>query len=89
MPDFKQLSRSVKGLTVLVTAFVGAIGLFIETPYIGTTMCSEEDRFRANMVIGVEAFVSRSGVGSAGLEQNFIVHEERHEILTKTPMIWW
>ena len=69
--------------------FGHGIGLFIETPYIGTTMCAEDDTFRANMVIGVEAFVSRSGVGSAGYEQNFIVHEDGNEILCKTPMIWW
>lgn len=65
------------------------IGLFIETPYIGTTMCSESDRFYANMVIGVEAFLSRGGVGSAGLEQNFIVCDDHNEPLDRTPTIWW
>jgi hypothetical protein len=69
--------------------FGHSIGLFIETPYIGTTMCDEDDVFRADMVIGVEAFVSRSGVGSAGYEQNFIVGEHGNEILCTTPMIWW
>ncbi len=65
------------------------IGLFIETPYIGTTMCTAADRFEADMVIGVEVFVSRSGVGSAGMEQNFIVGAERNEMLDRTPAIWW
>jgi len=69
--------------------FGHSIGIFIETPYIGETMCSESDRFTADSVLGVEAFLARSGVGSSGFEQNFIVHEDRNEILGTTPMIWW
>ena len=69
--------------------FGHSVGLFFETPYIGTTMCTEDDLFNASTVIGVEAFVAKNGVGSAGFEQNFIVHEDHNEILTKTPMIWW
>ncbi|MGD9764811.1 MAG: M24 family metallopeptidase [Candidatus Binatia bacterium] len=69
--------------------FGHSIGLFIETPYIGATMCSESDRFHANMAIGVEAFASREGVGSAGLEKNFIVGENGNEVLDRIPTIWW
>lgn len=69
--------------------FGHSIGLFFELPYIGTQMCSEEDTFHASTAIGVEAFVTKSGVGSSGIEQNFIVHEDHNEILTKTPTIWW
>ena len=69
--------------------FGHSIGIFFETPYIGTTMCTEDDLFGASTVIGVEAFVAKGGVGSAGFEQNFIVHEDHNEVLTKTPMIWW
>jgi len=41
------------------------------------------------MVLGVEAFLAESGVGSAGLEQNIIAHADENELLTTTPMIWW
>ena len=65
------------------------MGLFFELPYIGTQMCNEEDVFSASTVVGVEAFVTQTEVGSSGIEQNFIVHEDYNEILTKTPLIWW
>jgi hypothetical protein len=65
------------------------LGLFFELPYIGTQMCSEGDTFHASAAIGIEAFVTKSGVGSSGIEQNFIVHEDHNEIISKTPMIWW
>jgi len=66
-----------------------SLGIFFETPYFGTRMCSAEDKFVAGMACGVEAFLSRSGVGSSGFEQNFIIGEDSNEIITKTPMIWW
>ncbi|MFP6682950.1 MAG: M24 family metallopeptidase [Gammaproteobacteria bacterium] len=65
------------------------MGLFFELPYIGTQMCSDEDVFSASTVVGIEAFVTKSGVGSSGIEQNFIVHADHNEILTKTPVVWW
>ena len=69
--------------------FGHGVGMFFELPYIGTAMCSEDDIFHASTVIGIEAFVTKSGVGSSGFEQNFIVHEDRNELLTTTPMIMW
>jgi len=41
------------------------------------------------MVLGVEAFLSRKGVGTAGFEQNLIVTATGTEMLTRTPMIFW
>jgi Xaa-Pro aminopeptidase len=69
--------------------FGHSIGLFFELPYIGTQMCSEDDVFSASTAVGIEAFVTQTEVGSSGIEQNFIVHEDHNEILTKTPVIWW
>jgi Xaa-Pro dipeptidase len=66
-----------------------SLGIFFETPYIGTRMCSPEDKFQAGMACGVEAFLATTGVGSAGFEQNFIIGESGNEIITRTPMIWW
>ena len=52
------------------------VGLFFELPRIGTQLCTEEEMFEADMVLGVEAFLARSGVGSVGIEQNFILHAD-------------
>jgi Xaa-Pro aminopeptidase len=50
---------------------------------------NDVDRFEAGMVIGVEAFLSKKGVGAAGFEQMFIVGEQENELLSPTPMLWW
>lgn len=67
------------------------VGLFFEYPYISThpQYMLKVERFEANMVLGVEAFLGAEGVGSAGFEQNIIVHADRNELLTTTPMILW
>ena len=65
------------------------VGLFFERPRIGTRLCSDEDLFEADMVFGVEAFLSRRGVGTAAIEQNLIVHSNGNELLTTSPMFWW
>jgi hypothetical protein len=41
------------------------------------------------MVLGVEAFLAREGVGLAGFERNVIVTDTGVEILEKTPMLFW
>ena len=41
------------------------------------------------MVMGVEYFLSRPGVGTAGIEENFIVGQDRNESITNLPMIGW
>jgi len=41
------------------------------------------------MVLGVEAFLHRPGVGQVGYERNLIVTDSGAELLDKTPMIFW
>ena len=65
------------------------IGLFFEKPYISTGMGEPGVVFEEDMAFGVEAFLARTGVGSAGFEQNIIVTREGTELLTKTPMYFW
>lgn len=67
------------------------VGLFFEYPYISTApqFPLKVEKFEAGMVLGVEAFLAADGVGSAGFEQNIIVHADRNELLTTTPMVWW
>jgi Xaa-Pro aminopeptidase len=45
--------------------------------------------FEEGMVLGVETFVTRKGVGSAGFEQNVIVGRGGTELLTTTPTVFW
>ena len=64
-------------------------GLYWEHPYIGVKMSAPDDFFEAGMVLGVEAFLHIEGVGTAAHEQNLIIHADRNEILTDTPITWW
>jgi len=64
-------------------------GLYFEAPpYISNTFDHLDARFEEGMVLGVEAFVQRRGVGSAGFEQNAIVGAGGLELLTTTPMLY-
>jgi len=69
--------------------FGHGLGLFFEKPYISLSMGQPGDVLQEGMVMGVEAFLARAGVGSAGFEQNAIVGRGGPEILTTTPMLWW
>lgn len=64
-------------------------GLYWEHPYIGVKMSRPDDHFEAGMVLGVEAFLHIEGVGTAAHEQNLIVHANRNEIITDSPITWW
>ena len=64
------------------------VGLFFEKPYISTVMGDPADVFLEGMVIGVECFLGRKGVGSAGFEQNAIITSTGVELITTTPMLW-
>lgn len=44
---------------------------------------------QAGMVLGVEAFLNRTGVGHAGFERNLIVTDSGAELLEKTLMLFW
>lgn len=65
------------------------IGLFFEKPYVSTQMGSAGDVFQEGMVLRVEAFLAREGVGSAGFEQHVIVTKDGTELLITSPMPWW
>jgi Xaa-Pro aminopeptidase len=76
-------------LTATFPFYGHGVGLFFELPRIGTTLSADDDVFEAGMVFGVEAFLAKDGVGSAAIEQNFIIHADRNEILTTSPVLWW
>ncbi|MDE2912985.1 MAG: M24 family metallopeptidase [Paracoccaceae bacterium] len=84
----------------LVTAFGGSAdpmaakhpffghpnGLYFEgPPYISNVVDNMGARFQAGDVIGLEAFLTLERVGSAGFEQNYIVHEDGVELITPSP----
>ena len=64
-------------------------GLYIEgPPYISNVVDHMGARFHAGDVIGLEAFLNLEGVGAAGFEQNYIVHDEGVELITPAPAFW-
>lgn len=64
-------------------------GLYFEgPPYISTVLDHQDAVFAEGMLIGIEAFLARDGVGNAGFEENFLVGREGLELITTTPMIW-
>lgn len=65
------------------------IGLFFEKPYISTVMGTEDATFEEGMAMGVEAFLTTPGVGSAGFEQNVIVTATGAELITPAPSVFW
>ncbi len=61
-------------------------GLYFEgPPYISNVVDHMDARFHVGDVIGLEAFLNLEGVGAAGFEQNYIVHEEGVELITPAP----
>jgi Xaa-Pro dipeptidase len=50
---------------------------------------SLNEPIKPGMVLGVEAFLNRTGVGHVGFERNLIVTESGVEVLEKTPMLFW
>lgn len=64
-------------------------GLYFEgPPYISTVLDHQNAVFEEGMLIGVEAFLARTGVGNAGFEQNYLVGADGLELVTDTPMRW-
>ena len=63
-------------------------GLFFEAPTISTRIGPDADFvLRENMVISIEMFFKRAGVGEAGFENCVIVKSDGPELLTHTPML--
>ena len=48
-----------------------------------------DETFQENMVMGVEVFMGRDGVGQAGFETNIAITSEGAEVITPTPMLFW
>jgi Xaa-Pro aminopeptidase len=67
--------------------FGHGLGHFFEPPYIGSQMGSPGETAEENMVMGVEAFIGKKGVGSAGFEQNVIITKDGYELITTSPML--
>ncbi len=65
-------------------------GCLWEPPFISLECATEDEIFEENMVASSEAFIIGDGVGTAIMENNFIVHKDGIEHLyPKIPMIWW
>jgi Xaa-Pro aminopeptidase len=65
------------------------VGLFWEDPWL---MASDGDKaavFHSGQTYSTEVFLHRHDVGSAGVEQNFIVGDARNELLTTTDLTTW
>jgi len=45
--------------------------------------------YQPGMVVSTEFFLSNPEGDSAAFEQNFIITETGHELMTTTPMLWW
>lgn len=65
--------------------FGHGIGLSFEQPRISTVMSRPDDIVRENMVFGVEAFLSTTGIGSAFVEDIIIIGKDGNEVLTRSP----
>ena len=64
-------------------------GLFFEAPTISIRVGNDADFvLRENMVIRIEVFFSKAGVGDAGFENNVIVTGNGAELLSRTPMLF-
>jgi Xaa-Pro dipeptidase len=50
---------------------------------------SINEPIQPGMVLGIEAFLHRTGVGQIGFERNLIVTDSGAELLDKTPMLFW
>ena len=75
-------------LAEMFPLFGHGIGLFWERPSLRIGLETDEV-FKEGMTMGIETFLSRTGVGLAGYEQNILVTAEGTELLTNAPSIWW
>ena len=64
------------------------VGMLWQEPMIGTSWPVGHDTFESGMILGVEAFLSEPGVGTADFEQNIILNDDGPELLITTPMRW-
>ncbi len=64
-------------------------GCMWEAPYISLVTSGDDEVFEENMVFGGETFLTREGLGTAEVENNWIVTKDGIELLTRTPLEWW
>jgi Xaa-Pro aminopeptidase len=66
-------------------------GLFGEAPtiWLDVEENADSEPLFEGQVLGIETILSDPEVGSAGVEQNLIVHAGGNELLTTTPLEWW
>lgn len=65
------------------------VGLFWEDPWLHEDNTADATVFHEGQTASTEVFLCWEGVGSAGVEQNFIVHEDGPELLTTTDLECW
>jgi Xaa-Pro dipeptidase len=65
------------------------VGLFWEDPWLLIDSTDETTEFHAGQTYSTEVFLHWPDVGSAGVEQNFIVSEGGNELLTTSDLNWW
>ena len=65
------------------------VGLFWEDPWLMAGTNGTDAVFHAGQTYSTEVFLHWSDVGSAGVEQNFIVGEDGNELLTTTDLATW
>ncbi len=75
-------------LAEMFPLFSHGIGLFWERPSLSIGL-ETDGIFRENMTFGIEAFLSKAGVGVAGYEDNILVTTNGAEVLTPAPTFWW
>jgi Xaa-Pro dipeptidase len=64
------------------------VGLFWEDPWLMATG-ADDATFHAGQTYSTEVFLHWPDVGSAGVEQNFIVQEDGNELLTTSDLSTW
>jgi Xaa-Pro dipeptidase len=65
------------------------VGLFWEDPWLLADSTDETSVFHEGQTYSTEVFLYWPDVGSAGVEQNFIVSEGGNELLTTSDLTWW
>ena len=73
-------------LAEMFPLFGHGIGLFWERPSLRIGLETDEI-FRENMTFGIEAFLSKAGVGVAGYEDNILVTAERRRDPNPRPQL--
>ena len=85
----EEVGGNLGGLGEVFPSYAHGIGLYWEPPFVGKKTATADETIEANMAMGVEYFLTREGVGTVGIEENFIVGPDRNESVTYLPMQGW